>query len=691
MNCSFFLPGILIVVLCMAPSPYLTEPPDWNFGSQLEAYFVSETNKLTDASYEELSNTTDWDLYQNQNRWKLMHMLGLDVFALEREKTPLNPVITGELEEEDFRVEKLHFQSLPGLYVTANLYLPKQVEEPLPAILYVCGHGKVKEDGISYGNKTHYQHHAAWFARNGYVCLIIDTNQLGEIEGVHHGTHHLNRWWWISRGYTPAGVEAWNGVRAVDYLISRSEVDANRIGMTGRSGGGAYTWWGAAIDQRIKVAVPVAGITDMRNHIIDQCVDGHCDCMFMVNTFRWDYPKLVPLVAPRPLLISNTDRDPIFPLDGVYRSHRQGRFAYSRMNASDRLALHITAGPHHDTQELRIHAFRWFNQHLKESDALIDIPATKFFEPKQLKVFDQLPKDEINTSIDQTFVKTADPVQKQLENFTWAQQKQHWKQMLDERIFASWPPLASGLQPELIKRYRNSLATFNEWKVKVDAEHIELPYFQMISSSNNKKARKIVILDDANWEWWGPKLKALYPTGEFWKDFLAEEDTEKVVKKLLKEYGEINFICMRGAGPSSYTTDEKRLTKILRRYYLLGQTLEVMQTFDIAQMLRLADNTLGDKTLVAEASGITAGQLAYASLYYPGEIQLQLTDPPSNHETGPCYPAIMRYMDMPIAVLMAAEEHALHIQSTDEEQSPQWKTLSQFAADSLSISMEVNP
>src|SRR5205085_3491907 len=123
------------------------------------------------------------------------------------ERTDLKATVTGTTDGGGFVVEKLHFQSRPGLYVTANFYRPKAIDKPLPAILYVCGHGNVKLDGVSYGSKASYQHHAAWFARHGYCCLILDTLQLGEIEGLHHGTNREHMWWWISRGYTPAGVE----------------------------------------------------------------------------------------------------------------------------------------------------------------------------------------------------------------------------------------------------------------------------------------------------------------------------------------------------------------------------------------------------------------------------------------------------------------------------------------------------
>ena len=288
-------------------------------------YFKKETAALADKCLAEIKTLEDWTSRKAEYRQQLFEMLSLSPLP---EKSELKPMITGRVEHETFTVENLHYQSMPGLYVTANLYLPKRIERPLPAILYVCGHARVATNGVSFGNKTGYQHHGAWFARNGYICLTIDTIQLGEIEGVHHGTYRENQWWWNARGYTPAGVEAWNSIRALDYLETRPEVDRNRFGVTGRSGGGAYSWWVAALDDRIKVAAPVAGITDLHNHVVDGTVEGHCDCMFTVNTYRWDYAQVAALVAPRPLLICNSDKDSIFPLDGVYRIHQKVRRIY---------------------------------------------------------------------------------------------------------------------------------------------------------------------------------------------------------------------------------------------------------------------------------------------------------------------------------------------------------------------------
>ena len=233
-----------------APAPSL----DWPGDRIAAAYFAAETARVSSNALSEVRKLADWTARRPELRRQAAEMLGLDPMP---ERTDLKPVVTGVITQEQFLVEKLHFQSLPGLYVTANLYRPREVSAPLPAVLYVCGHSDVRTNGIPCGNKTGYQHHGAWYARHGYVCLVVDTVQLGEITGLHHGTYRMGLWWWNARGYTPAAVEAWTGIRALDYLETRPEVDMKRIGVTGRSGGGAYSWSIAALDE---LRLPLRGL-----------------------------------------------------------------------------------------------------------------------------------------------------------------------------------------------------------------------------------------------------------------------------------------------------------------------------------------------------------------------------------------------------------------------------------------------
>ena len=131
--------------------------------------------------------------------------------------------------------------------------------------------------------------------------------------------------------------------------------------------------------------------------------------MFFLNTYRWDFPQVAALVAPRPLLIGNSDKDNLFPLDGVVRLYNETRRIYQLYGKTNQLGLLITEGPHADTQDLQLPVFRWFNKFLKGQSPLIEMAARDFFPPEQLRVFDKLPEDQVNTTIDESFVPKAAP------------------------------------------------------------------------------------------------------------------------------------------------------------------------------------------------------------------------------------------------------------------------------------------
>jgi dipeptidyl aminopeptidase/acylaminoacyl peptidase len=134
----------------------------------LRRYFELLTKKTEDSFLAQIKTRQDWEKNKEKYRQRLSYMLGLDP---DRPRTDLKATVTGKTKGDGFVVENLHYQSSPGLYVTGNLYLPAERKpgQKFPAILYVCGHGKVKKGGVSYGNKVHYHHHGSWFARNGYV------------------------------------------------------------------------------------------------------------------------------------------------------------------------------------------------------------------------------------------------------------------------------------------------------------------------------------------------------------------------------------------------------------------------------------------------------------------------------------------------------------------------------------------
>lgn len=639
----------------------------------LAEYFRTQTAQLSEQCLAEVKTLEDWETKRQVYRKQLFEMLGLEPLP---EKTDLKPVITGKVEHEQFTVEKIHYQSRPGLYVTGNLYVPKGLEKPAPTILYVCGHSVGTKDGIRYGNKAPCQHHPAWFARHGYVCLVIDTVHRGEIEGIHHGTYQYKMWWWNSRGYTSAGAEAWNCIRALDYLQMRKEVDKDRFGVTGISGGGVNSWWLSAIDDRIKVAVPVAGITDLQNHVVDGCVEGHCDCMYMVNTYRWDYPLVAALVAPRPLLISNSDKDTIFPLDGVLRLHEKVRHIYRLYNAEKSLGLHITEGPHKDTQQTRVHTFSWFNRFLKGEDPLIDEPAVPFFQWPQLKVFDELPADRINIQIHETFVPKAPQPSVPQSAVEWVKQRKAWMKALREKSFRGWPrqTQAGPLDVKRVFSVKREGVHFSAFDF-TSQPHVRLRLYLAHQAGLDEPETVVLnVLSEQEWTEWLAAMRVGFA------DELSDSATSGLVgpdENAFKRKQEmfrnnkcvLAYLAPRGIGPTAWNTDERKRTQIRRRFMLLGQTLDGMRVWDVrraVQMLRTLDST-SYVPLALEGKGRMAGIVLYASLFEPDIARLDLWHlPSSHHDEGPTFLNVLRYLDIPEALTMAAERSQIRLYQEDD-------------------------
>src|SRR5439155_2779639 len=144
--------------------------------AMMQSFLKNEAVRLDSKFLEGITNRQQWEARRSELHKQYLEMLGLWPLP---ERTPLHPVITGALErEEGFRVEKLHFQSSPHLYVTGNFYLPGNAKPGarLPGVLYVCGHSGRGRDG----NKTAFQHHGMWFAMEGFACLLVDTDHRGE-------------------------------------------------------------------------------------------------------------------------------------------------------------------------------------------------------------------------------------------------------------------------------------------------------------------------------------------------------------------------------------------------------------------------------------------------------------------------------------------------------------------------------
>ena len=279
---------------------------------------------------------------QDQARRKLLQMIG----GLPAAKTDLQARVTGRIEMDGFSVEKLIFQSLPGVYVTALLYVPADHSKKHPAVLVPAGHAA---DG-----KFHYQSLSQRLVGRGYVVISWDPVGQGErsqfwdsaagksrynlVCGEHAAMGNLA----YLAGANLARWEIWDGIRAVDYLLTRPEVDSQRISITGTSGGGFQATLIAALDERIKVAVPSCYISAlpmrMYNRIFaDPDSDPEQDLSGMISN-GVDHPGLLLMIYPRPVMVAAAVLD-FFPIEGTRKTVREVRSLYERFDRGERIAL----------------------------------------------------------------------------------------------------------------------------------------------------------------------------------------------------------------------------------------------------------------------------------------------------------------------------------------------------------------
>lgn len=627
------LPALLLagVVAAVPPAtrPVRVNPnklpePSQPGDEAIHAWLSKRAIEIEQRFEQELPEPAQWDERRAAWRKQFLFMLGLDP---PPERSPLDPQITGSFDRDGYTVEKLHFQSRPRLYVTANLYRPAHIPAGtrLPAVLYVCGHGYTGPEGVKAG----YQSHGIWLAKHGYAALLIDTLERGEIKGMHRGLYSEGRRWWLSRGYSPAGVECWNGMRAIDYLLTRPDVDGQRIGVTGISGGGAYAVWIAAADERVSVAVPVSGMADLQAYVSDQKTDVHCDCMFVYNAFGWPWARIAALIAPRPMLFVNSDNDRYFPLDADERvSNRLERF-YGRLGAGDLFESVMSAGEHAYRQDIRRAVFRFLNTHLKGDPSIVrdseqdlvedrDDKSSYPIPPPMLRVFAEgaLPSDQINTTIDEHFTPTGDfgPLEKAGFFRTWR------RELFDQVRLGPF----AGFQESAPPAAPSGDPAEGRFTSEPGIE------FRLFARSRAQAAKGRVLLrvsldDDAR----------TAPPPEWFARVVRPDD--------------LVFVCQpRGTGDTRWGRRSPP-NRVERACALVGTTVDAGRLGDIAAAAAYLHAQWPDRELVVAGGGASGLLAAYAGLFEPKIERVILAGPPATHmdPAAPQFLNLLRVCDVP--------------------------------------------
>lgn len=306
---------------------------------------------------------TPEDVTQRQEAMRRFFLEQLGDFP---ERAPLNAQVTGTGTGEGFRYEKVIFESIPGFYVTATLYLP--LAEPLfPASLLACGHSS---EGKAYES---YVRAGALLAQNGVAALCYDPHGQGERydflkeDGsaalgptLHHSVTGVGC---ILTGTNLAMHIVWDGMRGIDYLQSRGDIDPNRIGCAGNSGGGTQTSYLMALEPRITAAAPSCYLTtferlmatigpqDVEQNIFGQIAAG------------MDHPDYITMRAPSPVLVCSATRD-FFDITGTWSAFREAKRTFSRLGFSGSVDIVESDSEHGYNTILREATARWMRQWL---------------------------------------------------------------------------------------------------------------------------------------------------------------------------------------------------------------------------------------------------------------------------------------------------------------------------------------
>ena len=303
----------------------------------LENYF----DRMSAPKPMKFTKASEWLNRKAVLKEQLLECLGLSPMP---ERIPLNPIITGKLDREDYTVERVYFQSWPKIYASGYLYMPKNADFPAPAIL--CPHGHWQDGAIN----PVVQSRCIAFAKKGYIALAVDSV---------HVTDFLI-------GVCSIGVMTWNNIRALDYLCSLPEVDKERIGCTGASGGGQQTMYVAAIDERIEAAGIVCLVSYFKK-ILFSDERTHCICNHVPNLMHYtDEPEISAMIAPRPTLYLCVTGDwtSQFPEE----EYPEIKNVYLLLGASDKIDCQQYDCGHDYNQQMRERVYAWFNKWLKGID-----------------------------------------------------------------------------------------------------------------------------------------------------------------------------------------------------------------------------------------------------------------------------------------------------------------------------------
>ncbi len=372
-------PALLLAVLLLGLPPTLAQETEdlnvfwkwarWsNPGGFLITHFIEQADRLFDLRDKEIANLQTERAWLKRQGWVKATLQ--EVIGPFPKRTPLNPRIISVLKKDGYRIEKLVYESMPGLFVTGCLFIPEAGRGKAPAVLNVIGHNQ-----DSFRDEL-YQIVYLNLVKKGFVVLAIDP--IGQGENVQYYDPEIR---FSSIGYTviehcyfgnqcfltgvsPGRYFAWDGIRGIDYLQTRPEVDPERIAVTGFSGGGTVASFIGALDERVSVLVPCSWSTASRRQLETKGAQD-AESIFVRGLARGiTFEDLIEVRAPKPTLMTFTTRDEYLSIQGAREAYQEIRKAYRALGMEKNVALVEDDYKHWMTPTIRSAIYAFLMKHL---------------------------------------------------------------------------------------------------------------------------------------------------------------------------------------------------------------------------------------------------------------------------------------------------------------------------------------
>lgn len=332
---------------------------------------LHEMDVDADEAWRKLSNREEYDAYR-----KAMHEKMLQAIGAFPERTPLNARVVATLKKDGYRIEKVLFESMPKLFVTANLFVPENVEAkpPYPAIVMSCGHSDFGKDCDTYLRAC------VLAVKRGFVALMYDPYDQGERREFPDANccqnHNVIGVKASLLGWSMPMLRIWDGMRAIDYAESRPEVDRNRIGFMGQSGGGTVSALMTAADWRLKATAPSCYLTSLR-HLCESM--GPQDAEQNIHgqlKFGLNHTGYV-LLPDTKVAVTCRFRD-MFSIYGTLDLFRTVGTVAAKVGTAGNYALNSAPGPHGWTESTMTGSVDWMRIWLKGEKSLFPLDCTQY-------------------------------------------------------------------------------------------------------------------------------------------------------------------------------------------------------------------------------------------------------------------------------------------------------------------------